>query len=214
MLRNGAHLGAVFIPGKQPEAGVKNALIINTHHPYASSPGRLNAALAGYIESTLRDKGYAVRSTRSAEEYDVAEEADKHHWADVIILQGPVNWMGFPWSFKKYQDDVYGKLGGRLFDSDGRHRDRPGAQYGTGGRDHGKKYMLSLTYNAPREAFGNAGQYLLQGKGVDDMFLPTHLNFRFMGMEPLETFVCYDVHKNPDTENDFRRLALHLDRHF
>ena len=74
--------------------------------------------------------------------------------------------------------------------------------------------MFSLTYNAPREAFGDAGQYLLQGKGVDDMFLPAHLCFRFMGMEPLDTFVCYDVHKNPDIENDFVRLEEHLGRLF
>jgi modulator of drug activity B len=74
--------------------------------------------------------------------------------------------------------------------------------------------MLSLTYNAPRELFDNPSQYFLQGKGVDDMFLPTHLNFRFMGMEPLQTFVCYDVHKDPDTENDFKRLERHLERHF
>jgi modulator of drug activity B len=35
-----------------------------------------------------------------------------------------------------------------------------------------------------------------------------------MGMEPLETFVCYDVLKNPDIDNDFRRLEAHLDRLF
>jgi modulator of drug activity B len=35
-----------------------------------------------------------------------------------------------------------------------------------------------------------------------------------MGMEPLETFVCYDVLKNPDIDNDFLRLEAHLDRLF
>lgn len=193
---------------------MKKALIINTHHPYESSPGRLNAALTEFIETTLKGKGYETRITRSAEPYVVVEEAEKHRWADVIILQGPVNWMGFPWSFKKYQDEVYGKLGDNLFDGDGRHRDRPEAHYGSGGLAGDKCYMLSLTYNAPREAFDNPGQFLLQGKGVDDMFLPAHLNFRFMGMKSLETFVCYDVHKDPDTENDFRRLQAHLDRLF
>ena len=74
--------------------------------------------------------------------------------------------------------------------------------------------MLSLTYNAPRAAFDDPEQYLMQGRGVDDMFLPAHLCFRFMGMEPLETFVCYDVLKNPDIDNDFRRLEAHLDRLF
>lgn len=46
------------------------------------------------------------------------------------------------------------------------------------------------------------------------MFLPCHLNFRFFGMKPLETFVCYDVIKNPDVENDFVRLEKHLNAQF
>jgi len=194
---------------------VKKVLIINTHHPYESSPGRLNAAVAAAMERSLLEKGWQVKTTRVADGFQAGEEADKHLWADVVILQGPVNWMGFPWSFKKYQDEVYGELGGgRLYDGDGRHHDQPGSQYGSGGLGQDKKYMLSLTYNAPREAFDDTSQYLLRGGGVDDMFLPAHLCFRFMGMKPIETFVCYDVHKNPDTENDFRRLEEHLDRHF
>ncbi len=37
--------------------------------------------------------------------------------------------------------------------------------------------------------------------------LHMHANFRFFGMSPLPTFVCYDVLKNPDIENDFKRFA-------
>jgi modulator of drug activity B len=44
------------------------------------------------------------------------------------------------------------------------------------------------------------------------MFLPVHLSFRFMAMQPLDTFVCYDVLKNPDIENDFKRYRAHLER--
>ena len=193
---------------------MKKVLIINTHQPYASSPGVLNAALVALMDRMLRDKGYEVRTTRLADGYEVQEEAEKHRWADVIVLQGPVNWMGFPWTFKKYQDEVYGALGGSLFDGDGRHRADPGLHYGSGGLAQDKKYMLSLTYNAPRAAFDDEDQYLLRGKGVDDMFLPAHLCFRFMAMEPLDTFVCYDVLKNPDIENDFKRLEAHIDRLF
>ena len=193
---------------------MNNALIINTHHPYESSKGKLNGEIARRMRDALEEKGWKVRATKVSEGYDIAEEAEKHSWANVIILQGPVNWMGFPWSFKKYQDEVYGAVVGVLFDGDGRHRGDPSLHYGSGGLGQGKKYMLSLTYNAPRAAFDDPEQYLLQGKGVDDMFLPVHLCFRFMGIEPLETFVCYDVHKNPDIENDFKRLAIHLDRYF
>lgn len=198
----------------QREHTMKKALIINTHQPYETSKGVLNGALVERMEQKLGGLGWQVRSTRVADGYDIAEEAEKHTWADVVIVQGPVNWMGFPWIYKKYQDEVYGALGGKLFDGDGRHRSDPSLHYGSGGMGQEKKYMLSLTYNAPREAFDDEGQYLLRGKGVDDMFLPAHLCFRFMGMAPLETFVCYDVHKNPDIENDFKRLEAHLDRHF
>ena len=41
-----------------------------------------------------------------------------------------------------------------------------------------------------------------------------HLNYKFLGMKPLETFACYDVLKNPDVENDFVRFEAHLDRLF
>jgi modulator of drug activity B len=33
-------------------------------------------------------------------------------------------------------------------------------------------------------------------------------------MEPLETFACYDVLKNPDIENDFRRFEAHIAQQF
>jgi modulator of drug activity B len=191
-----------------------NVLIINAHQPYESSPGELNAALVALMQRILRARGHAVRLTEVAAGYDVGEEAGKHRWADVVVVQGPVNWMAFPWCFKKYQDEVYGALGGALYDGDGRHRDQPGRHYGSGGLGQARQYMLSLTYNAPRAAFDDPEQYLLQGRGVDDMFLPVHLCFRFMGMQPLETFVCYDVVKNPAIDNDFRRLEAHLDRLF
>jgi hypothetical protein len=41
-----------------------------------------------------------------------------------------------------------------------------------------------------------------------------HLIFRFFGMQPLETFACYDSMKNPEIGNDFRRFDAHLDEWF
>jgi len=194
---------------------MKNVLIINAHQPCEGSPGALNAALVELAGNHLKGKGYSIKVSRVADGWDVDEEAARHRWADFIIVQGPVNWMGFPWSYKKYQDEVYGALGGGvLFDGDGRSRAEGPRHYGSGGLAHGKKYMFSLTYSAPRAAFDDPEQYLLQGKGVDDMFLPAHLSFRFMAMKPLDTFVCYDVIKNPKIENDFKRYRAHLDRVF
>lgn len=190
-----------------------NVLIINGHHFYPFSEGRLNASLADLAADVAVDLGHAVKRSACDSEYDVEEEVAKHQWADVIILQTPVNWMGVTWKMKKYMDEVYtAGMGGALCSGDGRHRGTDN-QYGTGGTLQGKKYMLSLTYNAPEDAFDDENQYLLQGKGVDDMMLPIHLNFRFFAMEALDTFACYDVMKNPDIENDLVRYRAHLQKH-
>ena len=191
------------------------ALVINAHHPSDFSTGRLNRSLVDRANRILEQKGYELRNRDILEDWDVAEELENHQWADVILLQTPVNWMGVPWRFKQYMDEVCSAgMGGALCNGDGRTRSDPSKQYGSGGTLTGKKYMISLTFNAPRDAFDDADQYLFQGKGMDDLFFPMHMNFRFFGMEPLETFACYDVLKNPDVENDFRRFDEHINRHF
>lgn len=48
---------------------------------------------------------------------------------------------------------------------------------------------------------------------MDDLLFPMHMNFRFFAMEPLETFACYDVMKNPQVEKDFQRFTQHLEAH-
>ena len=191
------------------------AYLINAHHPSDFSSGRLNGTLAERACSILEKKGYDCRHRDMVSSWDVAEELENHRWADVVILQSPVNWMGVSWRFKQYMDEVYSAgMGGDLCDGDGRSRSDPNRQYGSGGTLDGKRYMLSLTFNAPREAFDDPDQFLFQGGSVDDLFYPQHMNFRFFGMTPMETFVCYDVLKNPDIENDFRRFDEHLDRLF
>ena len=192
-----------------------NVLIINAHQYYPFSEGRLNGALADKAATLLGDKGYQIRTTNMQETHDPASELDKHQWADIILLQTPVNWMGVPWSFKKYMDEVYtAGMNGELCRGDGRTSAEPTKGYGSGGTRAGKKYMISLTFNAPKEAFDDAAEYLFQGRSVDDLMFPMHMNFRFFGMEPLETFACYDVMKNPDVENDFVRCEAHLNQHF
>ena len=132
-----------------------------------------------------------------------------------ILVDIGYYWMGVPWTFKRYMDEVYSAgMDGTLCNGDGRTRSDPGKQYGTGGTLTGKRYMLSLTLNAPKAAFNDPGQYLFQGRSVDALFVPMHMNFRFFGMEPIETFVCYDVMKNPDIDSDLVRFAAHLSQHF
>ena len=104
-------------------------------------------------------------------------------------------------------DEVYtAGMFGKLCNNDGRSKEEPKKNYGAGGVLTNSKYMLSLTFNAPKESFNDEGEYLFQGKSVDDLFFPQHMNFRFFGMKPLPTFVCYDVMKNADIEDDFKRL--------
>lgn len=186
-------------------------LIINGHEQYPRSPGRLNSHLVEVARSALAGMGHSVEVVATSGEFDIDAEVDRHVRADTVIVQSPVNWMGFPWSCKRYMDYVYlAGMDGRLCTGDGRSRHDAGRQYGTGGTRSGKTYMLSLTFNAPPEAFGDAGQYLFQGKTVDDLIFPAHMNFRFLGMTGLPTFVCYDVVKNPDVTRDVARYEAHL----
>lgn len=194
---------------------MKNVFIINAHEPWPFSEGKLNQSLVEKAKDSLEGKGYSVQVTTMQDDYNVDEEVEKHRWADTVIVQTPCNWMGVPWTFKKYMDAVYTTgMDGRLCTGDGRSRENAAKQYGSGGTLTGKKYMLSVTFNAPADAFNDPAQEFFGGRGVDDLFWPMHLNFKFFGMTPLETFACHDVLKNPDVENDFVRFDAHLDRLF
>lgn len=194
---------------------MSNILIINAHHPYPFSPGKLNAAFTDAAHDILSGKGHQVRVVNVGETVEVATELANHQWADSILLQSPVNWMGVPWPFKKYMDEVYtAGMDGTLCNGDGRHSDAPEDNYGSGGTLGGKTYMLSLTFNAPGKAFNNADEYLFQGKSVDDLFFPMHMNFRFFDMKPLPTFASFDVMKNPQIDADMARFRDHLNTHF
>lgn len=194
---------------------MSNILIINAHHTYPFSEGRLNGALVQMADEILKSKGHSTRIVQVADGWDIDQELANHQWADVVFLQSPVNWMGVPWTFKKYMDEVYtAGMGGALCNGDGRHRETPKKDYGTGGTLDGKKYMLSLTFNAPKESFDDDNEYLFEGKSVDDLWFPMHANFRFFGMASLPTFACYDVMKNADVEGDLKRFQKHLDSNF
>lgn len=54
--------------------------------------------------------------------------------------------------------------------------------------------MLSLTWNAPMEAFTEKDQFF-HGVGVDGVYLPFHKANQFLGMDALPTFIANDVIK-------------------
>lgn len=194
---------------------MSNVFIINAHQPSDFSPGRLNGSLVDQAKGILQSKGHTVRVVTMQDDLDVAEQLAHFEWADKVIVQSPVNWMMIPWSFKRYMDDVFtAGMGGALCNMDGRSSKSPKENYGTGGTLTNKKYMLSLTFNAPKESFDDPKEYLFEGKSVDDLMFPMHCNFRFFDMTALPTFACYDVLKNPEIESDFARFEAHLNQHF
>ena len=194
---------------------MSNVLIINAHHQYPFAKGELNRSLVILARQLLEAKDNTVKVGDVDEGWDVEQELKNHRWADIILLQTPINWMGVPWTFKKYMDEVYtAGMDGSLCDGDGRTSEQPQGNYGAGGTLTGKKYMVSLTFNAPEEAFDNNDEYLFQGKSVDDLIFPIHMNFRFFAMESMKTFACFDVMKNATIEDDFKRFEDHINNHF
>lgn len=193
---------------------MKNVLILNAHHYYPFSEGKLNAALIEKADAFFQAKGYQTRVVNTQDEFDVETELENHQWADIVFLQSPINWMGMTWSFKKYMDEVYtAGMGGALCHGDGRHQDNPKANYGKGGTLTNTQYMMSLTLNAPAESFADATDFF-EGKSVDDLVFPMHMNFKFFGMQGLPTFACFDVMKNADIDSDFARFEKHLNDNF
>lgn len=189
----------------------KRILIINGHQFYpVVAEGNLTRSFIQTATETLHSKGYEVK-TSSVENYDVAEELEKFQWADVVIFQFPSNWMGLAWKAKRYLDDVWNAGRGTVMCvSDGRSRHNPDAQYGTGGLFGYKSYMLSVTFNMPKNALDDPNQYLFAGKSLDDLLLPIHANFRYIGMKTLPTFASYDVLKNPNLAQDLQNFAKHI----
>ena len=194
---------------------MKKVFIINGHQYYPFAEGKLNGTLVEKATAFFKSNGYEVKTTTMSDDYKVEEEVEKHLWADLVFLQTPVNWMGVTWSFKKYMDEVYtAGMFGKLCNNDGRSAAAPKKNYGAGGNLTNTKYMISLTFNAPKEAFNDKDEYLFAGKSVDDLLFPQHMNFKFFGMQALPTFACYDVMKNPEIASDFERFEAHLKEHF
>lgn len=194
-----------------------NILIINTHLTYPGwSEGKLNGTLMDLAKTFFAERGHTVTETRVERGYDPEEEVAKHVSADLVILQTPVNWFGAPWIYKKYVDEVFnaGLTKAVFLTGDGRTRSDPGRQYGTGGKMQGKKFMVSATWNAPQEAFGNSDGVLMGGKGTADLFLHITSNYKFCGYEVLPDYGAFDIFKqNPDIPRALEDYTRHLANH-
>ena len=188
---------------------MSNILIINGAKTFAHSNGELNDTLAELAKTVLGELGHSVQITRADSLYDADEEVQKYLWADTVIYQMPGWWMGAPWTVKKYIDDVFTAGHGSLYANDGRSRSDASKKYGSGGLIHAKKYMLSLTWNAPVEAFSAPDQFF-HGAGVDGVYLPFHKANQFLGMQALPTFMVNDVIKAPEIAAYKAQYRSHL----
>lgn len=192
---------------------MKKILIINAKKDFGHSHGDFNQSMGLVAENYLKSLGNLVETTIVDTGYSVEEEINKILWADVLIYQMPAWWMGPPWILKKYIDEVFTAGHGVLYANDGRSRSDQTKKYGSGGLLNGKKYMLSVTWNAPREAFDDPNQFF-HGLGIDAVYLPMHKAQQFLGMTPLATFMCNDVIKAPNIEDDSERYKNHLSEVF
>ena len=192
---------------------MKIILLINGAKTFAHSNGQLNDTLTELAQEVLSGLGHQVQVTRADSEYDAKAEVEKFLWADTVIYQMPGWWMGAPWTVKKYIDDVFTEGHGSLYANDGRSRSDASKKYGSGGLIHDKNYMLSLTWNAPMDAFNDAEQFF-HGVGVDGVYLPFHKANQFLGMQTLPTFIVNDVIKAPEVEAYMAQYREHLTQVF
>lgn len=192
---------------------MKKILLLNGGKQFAHSEGRYNSTLHDAAVAYIDRAGFDVKTTFIDGGYDVEEEVQKILWADVVIYQMPGWWMGAPWTVKKYLDEVFTAGHGSLYANDGRTRSDASQKYGSGGLIQGKQYMLSLTWNAPVQAFEDPADFF-EGKGVDAVYFPFHKANEFLGMSALPTFICNDVMKVPNIEQDVARYEQHLAKVF
>lgn len=85
--------------------------------------------------------------------------------------------------------------------------------HGTGGKMQGKKFMVSTTWNAPKEAFNNSDGILYGGKGSADLFLHITSNYKFMGYEILPDYGVFNIFKDPDIPRALKDYRRHLEKY-
>ncbi len=191
---------------------MKNIFIINGSHPFAHSGGRFNKTLFNNTISyfDVLEK-FEVKSTQVGDNYNVKEEVEKFKWADIVIYHTPIWWFQIPFGLKKYIDEVFteGHQNG-IYSSDGRSRKNPEINYGTGGLMHGKKYILTTSWNAPKTAFTLENEFFDQ-KSVDEgVMFGFHRMNAFTGMELLATHHFHDMEKNADVTFELNNYSSFL----
>jgi modulator of drug activity B len=195
---------------------MKKIFVINGGQTFGHSGGRFNQSItATTVEFFTKHPDFEVRSTNINTDYDPMEEVENYKWADVVIYHTPVWWFQLPHGMKKYIDVVFtaGHQNG-IYESDGRTRTNPTVNYGTGGLLQGKEYMLTTTWNAPKEAFTLPGEFFNETSVDDGPMFGFHRMNAFTGMKPLQGMHFHDVEKNADIVKDLASYEAHLNQIF
>ncbi|MBQ0148953.1 MAG: NAD(P)H-dependent oxidoreductase [Flavobacteriaceae bacterium] len=180
---------------------MKNIFIINGAQKFAHSGGKFNESLTNWTKEVITELGFNIRFTDINDEFDTTQEVENYKWADIIIYHTPIWWFQVPNRLKLYIDEVFtvGHNNG-LYASDGRSRVNPSINYGTGGLMHGKKYLVTSTWNAPEEAFTLEGEFFNQTSVDEGVLFGFHRMNDFLGLTKLEGMHFYDLEKNGSLE--------------
>jgi modulator of drug activity B len=204
------------LPHQIKTAIMTKIFIINGGQKFGHSGGRFNETLSNETLNFFKNHdNFEVKTTNINDEYMPATEVEKFVWADVIIYHTPIWWFQLPHGFKKYIDVVFTEGHNKgIYKSDGRTSANPTVNYGTGGMLHGRKYMLTTSWNAPKEAFTLPREFFNQ-HGVDEgPLFGFHRMNAFTGMQPLQSMHFHDIEKNADVENDMHLYRKHLTQLF
>lgn len=194
----------------------RKIFVINGGQVFGHSGGRFNKTI---FDNTIKyfgqKEGVVLRSTDINKPYDLSEEVANYVWADVIIYHTPIWWFQLPHGLKKYIDEVFteGHQKG-IYKSDGRSSANPAINYGTGGQLHGKKYMVTTSWNAPQTAFTLPGEFFNQRSVDDGILFGFHRMNAFTGLKPIASMHFHDVEKNADVEQELKRYQSHLAEQF
>ena len=195
---------------------MKNIFIINGGFPFAHSPGKFNRTLLEQTKEFFETSGnYQVKTTQIGKYYDLQEEVEKYQWADVIIYHTPIWWFQLPFAFKEYIDKVFtsGHDNG-LYRNDGRSRENPAINYGTGGSLQGRKYIVTSSWNAPKAAFEMEGEFFDKTSVDEGILFGFHKMNKFIGLEYLNSIHFHDMEKNADVPKELNRYAEFLKENF
>jgi modulator of drug activity B len=195
---------------------MKKIFIINAGQNFGHSGGKFNDTIAKETLSFFEEQeNVEVRQTVIAKGYDPKREVENFVWADVVVYHTPIWWFQLPHGFKKYIDEVFtsGHQKG-IYRSDGRSADNPKINYGTGGMLHGRRYMLTTSWNAPETAFTLPGEFFNEHSVDEGALFGFHRMNAFAGMQPLKSFHFHDVEKNADVKRDMANYRRHLEEVF